>query len=541
MIRPHPKRAPCYGLVTAVCAGLFLWAPAIAGPWSASIVPTGVVPSPDDTLQITASVPYLGQYGTGRGYVYLAPGHAQLVNPVLAVEGFDIDNSMGWPELYTLLDQENVIETLRAQGYDAVVLDFTDATDYIQRNAFVFTELLQQVEDAVAPEASVAVVGASMGGLVARYGLAYLESHGTPHRVRSFISFDAPQRGANIPLGLQYWTDFFSGQSPDAAFFRDRLNTPAARQMLVYHFTSPPGSTGQADPLFAALQADLAAVGGYPRLLRRVAFSNGNGQMLDQGYGPGTQLIDYVYNSSFIVQIIGNVWAVPDGGPGTVFNGKIYVLFLQNTLRTVTVSGTKPYDDAPGGWRASMVQLDTTQVDYGDIVALQDNHCFIPTVSALDLDTQDLFYDVAGDPGLLGHTPFDAVYYAPTNEEHVHISPASAAELLIEIESGVTAAEPPGRAASAPALLSAAPNPFSAVTRIAFTLPRAGRVDLRVFDVGGREVAALASGALPAGGHAFTWDGRAGSGAVAPSGMYFIRLALDDRAVTGRVVRIANR
>ena len=108
-----------------------------------------------------------------------------------------------------------------------------------------------------------------------------------PHRVRTFLSYDAPQRGANIPLGLQYWVDFFSGQSADAAYFRDRLNTPAARQMLAYHFTTPPAATPGPDPLRAGLEADLAAVGGYPTHLRRVAFSNGSGGGLDQGYAAG--------------------------------------------------------------------------------------------------------------------------------------------------------------------------------------------------------------------------------------------------------------
>jgi hypothetical protein len=187
-----------------------------------------------------------------------------------------------------------------------------------------------------------------------------------------------------------------------------------------------------------------------------------------------------------------------------------------------------------------MVQLDTTQAPYGDIVALQDNHCFVPTVSALDLNTTNLFYDVAGDPDLLAHSPFDAVYYAATNEEHVHISPTSAPELIAEIENGVTAAGPPGAPpAGGPVLLPAVPNPFSAGTRVGFVLPRAGRVDLRVYDVAGREVGVLLAGTLPAGSHALSWDGRAASGAVAPAGMYFVRLALDGyRAATGRVVRL---
>jgi hypothetical protein len=526
----------------AAAAGTLLLlaaAPALAGPWSAAFIATGPVPSPDDTIEITATVPYLDQAGTGRAYVYLAPGHAQLTNPVLAVEGFDIDNSMDWDELYTLLNQEGVVESLRTRGYDAVVLDFTDATDYVQRNTFVFTELLQQVEDAIDPAATVAVVGASMGGLVARYGLAWLESSGIPHRARTFISYDAPHAGANIPLGLQHWTDFFAGQSTDAAYFRDRLNRPAARQMLAYHFEVPQPSTPAADPLFGELQADFAAVGGYPSLPRRVAFANGSGAGLDQGYAAGAQLIDYYFNNIFVL-IRGNVYALPDGGPATVFDGRIRILLVQDTQRTVTVGGTLPYDSAPGGWRASMVQLDTTDVDYGDIVALHPNHCFVPTVSALDLATTDLFYDVAGDPDLVAHTPFDAVYYAAgANEEHVHISPTGAQALLAEIGRPVTGvATPLARPAPGPILAPATPNPFTATTRIAFTLPRDGEVDLRVFDVAGREVAALRHGRMPAGTHVAGWDGRDSDGRAASAGVFLVRCALDGAVATSRVVRL---
>lgn len=529
-------------LPAALLAGalaLLIAAPALAGPWSAAFVAAGPVPSPDDTLQITASVPYLGVAGTGRAYVYLAPGHAQLANPVIAVEGFDIDNSMDWDELYTLLNQEGVVESLRTHGYDAVVLDFTDATDYIQRNTFVFTELLQQVEDAIDPTATVAVVGASMGGLVVRYGLAWLESNAIPHRVRTFISYDAPHAGANIPLGLQHWTEFFAGQSADAAYFRDRLNRPAARQMLAYHFQVPQPSTPVADPLYAELRADFAAVGSYPTLPRSIAFANGSGAGLDQGYAAGAQLIDYNF-SNILVLIRGNVYAVPDGGPATVFDGRIRILLVQDTQRVVTVSGTLPYDSAPGGWRASMVQLDTTAVDYGDIVALHPNHCFVPTVSALDLATTDLFYDVAGDPDLVAHTPFDAVYYAAAdNEEHVHISPTEAVALLAEIDRPVTGVGAPlPRPVPAPTLAPAAPNPFTTATRLAFTLPRDGEVDLRIFDVAGREVAALRRGRMPAGTHVAGWDGRDADGRTAPAGVFLVRCALDGTVATGRVVRL---
>jgi hypothetical protein len=489
------------------------------------IVAAGPVPTPDDTIAVTGTQPYLGQTASGRGYVLLAPGHSALTNPILVVEGFDLDNSMDWDELYTLLNQEALVESLGARGYDAVVLDFTDATDYIQRNAFVFTALLGEVEAAIDPGQTISVIGPSMGGLVARYGLAWLEANAIPHRVRTFISFDAPQRGANIPLGLQHWVDFFAGQSADAATFRTILNSPAARQMLVYQFGSTAGQTAAADPLRAALVADLAAVGDYPAQPRRVAFANGAGDGTGQGYAPGAQLISYGYNA-FPILINGNVWAVPNGGPTQIFQGRIRVFLISDMQKNVTVTGTRPYDSAPGGWRASMAQLDTTTAPYGDIVALHDAHCFIPTVSALDVDDQDLYRNLSAVPDVAAESPFDAVYWQPTNEEHVHISPLTAQHVLDELVMPVVGVAP-GDPALAFTLDPVRPNPArgGSVVSVRFTLPRAATATLGVFDPKGRLVRTLATGVQPAGAHTVRWDLRDDGGQSVRTGLYFVRVA----------------
>lgn len=73
-------------------------------------------------------------------------------------------------------------------------------------------------------------------------------------------------------------------------------------------------------------------------------------------------------------------------------------------------------------------------------------------------------------------------------------------------------------------LAPAAPNPFNPSTRLAFTLARAGRVSLKVFDERGRVVRTLVSGALSAGEHVETWDGRDDSGRSLASGVYFAEL-----------------
>ncbi len=491
-------------------------------------------PAPNDTIPLTGTQPYNGVTASGRAFVYLSAANATLTRPAVVVEGFDIDNTMNWDELYALLNQEGLVEELRMRGYDAVVLDFTESTEYIQANAFVLIDLLHEVQATIDPAATYPVVGASMGGLVTRYALAWMEQNADPHRVRNFISFDVPHAGANIPLGIQYWLDFFADQSTDAAHLLSRLDTPAARQMLLYHHTTPPTGTGSADPLRAALQSDLAALGQYPAQTRVVALSNGSGTMATQGFNAAAQIIAYNYND-FFVTVRGNVWAVPNGPSAQILQALIDPIFLPADAMNVSVSGTLPWDGAPGGSRNSMAQMDAVVAPYGDIVALHQNHCFIPTISALDIATTNPFYDVAGDPQLLSHTPFDNLYVPAINEPHVTVTPANAPWLLDEIDPPATAvhdhSSPPSFSLSA-----VAPNPFDAEASVRWDLSRAARVRVDVFDVAGRRVTTLLDAQRPAGWGEVRWHGRDHAGRSVAAGVYFVRVSAMGQTRIARAV-----
>lgn len=68
------------------------------------------------------------------------------------------------------------------------------------------------------------------------------------------------------------------------------------------------------------------------------------------------------------------------------------------------------------------------------------------------------------------------------------------------------------------------PNPFNPTTEIVFSLTADENVTLEVYDLSGRSVRHLVSARLTQGEHSLVWDGRADSGKVAPSGVYFFRL-----------------
>jgi len=68
------------------------------------------------------------------------------------------------------------------------------------------------------------------------------------------------------------------------------------------------------------------------------------------------------------------------------------------------------------------------------------------------------------------------------------------------------------------------PNPFNPTTQIRFTLPQMTKVELKVYDILGREVKTLLTGEQPAGMHTIEWDGRNNYGTQVSSGVYIYRL-----------------
>jgi hypothetical protein len=80
------------------------------------------------------------------------------------------------------------------------------------------------------------------------------------------------------------------------------------------------------------------------------------------------------------------------------------------------------------------------------------------------------------------------------------------------------------------------PNPFRGRTRLSLELVTEGVVDVQVFDVRGRQVATLLSGARPAGRHDVEWDGRDAAGRHVGRGVYWIRVRTGREAAAQRVV-----
>ena len=82
----------------------------------------------------------------------------------------------------------------------------------------------------------------------------------------------------------------------------------------------------------------------------------------------------------------------------------------------------------------------------------------------------------------------------------------------------------------------AMPNPAREGTSFRIGLPHGTSIEFALFDLRGRKVRELAGGELPAGEHLIHWDGRDRTGARAPNGLYFYRLRVENRVLSGRIV-----
>lgn len=215
--------------------------------------PGYVLPAPDHVFAPTSL------HSGGKLYIqYSVTNNSspkKLRKPLFVVEGFDahfvapdlVDN-YDMSDFIKQLNGGNINTSLDNAGYDLVFLDFNNGTDDIRRNASLFEEALAWINNPAQKEISGTsqnvVLGLSMGGLVARYGLARVTKAGGATDTRLLITHDTPHRGANIPLGMQYllrqassvqMVSYFNsiGVLPRVRQANDMLDSPAAQQMLI--------------------------------------------------------------------------------------------------------------------------------------------------------------------------------------------------------------------------------------------------------------------------------------------------------------------
>ena len=133
--------------------------------------------------------------------------------------------------------------------------------------------------------------------------------------------------------------------------------------------------------------------------------------------------------------------------------------------------------------------------------------------------------------------PYSVVVEADTDGDGL-MEEVCSVPVVSEYDSTATTAVPPTGVAGATLQLRASPNPFFGSSAVSFTMPRAGHVELGVYDINGRLVRMLQRGTVAAGAHVLDWDGRDPQGGRVPAGVYFVRLDAPGAQLKAKVIKL---
>lgn len=436
---------------------------------------------PNLVTSISSTIAYKGYgettsfLGKGEYEVFLDTVDGILDKPIILVDGFDPGDSRNTSAIYQLLNygtNQNLGDIIRAQGYDVIVLNFPTYTrdssstiidggvDYVQRNAMILVELIKQINAQKIGNEKNVMIGPSMGGLISRYALRYMEQNSLNPDTRLYLSFDAPHLGANVPIGFQHLFNYMGyGPLEDVTMqgiVNGMLKSPAAREMLLDHFEGhlKSGDAVEFDPAKLLLvgapkyripfQTELNAMG-FPTTTRNVAISNGAGNGTKTGT-PGMTVLDHTFNSSSTQRAIIKVNFAPLKNQTlevSRFRGQQWILFwftgYESKASVKSTTTSDGLDSAPGG-RFNLANFASSITGNALLTEFMENlninyFNFIPAFSSLSVTGTTDYYAPITSPSV---TPF-AAYSVPTvNEDHVSFDAQNLQFALNEILNSTT-------------------------------------------------------------------------------------------------------
>lgn len=369
-----------------------------------------------------------------------------LRKPLILVNGFDPGMEYNWEYVmgadgilkksYNDPEEKLLSDHFYDQMYDIIYVNFSNSTNDIRVNAMWLRQLIEQVNGmkvATGSKEKNIILGASMGGLVSKWALLTLENDGVDHETELLITIDSPLRGANIPLGMQAMVKDLSETrflqmplrqfEPALAFATETLSSKAARQMLYYNWTTTSCTQCNGNDLSEEHNEffnELSTLGSLN--VPHMAITNGSLTGTGNSIIPSELLLHEIdYTSVLWSQLfkcasfqlpIGNahfalrfqVWAAPghSGWFPLLLSNKSGVVYYKETMAYVLgipfpswavykADNIVAWDHAPGGLRTF-----NSKNEFGDeenqYNRRKKSFCFIPTVSALDIETNDPFY-----------------------------------------------------------------------------------------------------------------------------------------------------
>ncbi|MFI9625045.1 esterase/lipase family protein [Streptomyces sp. NPDC052042] len=362
----------------------------------------------------------------GTAWVYEGEGHRGLVRPVIVADGFNTGPSsldVSW-EVMEFGDYA-LISELRRRGHDVILLGFHERSASILDNSRTVQAAVMRVIAERRGDTPLAVGGFGMGGLVARHALAKLEHEHADHQTALYFSYDSPHRGAWVPIALQAFAHYIGVLDSRLS---DQLNSPAARQLLWRHIAAWNAAPAQSEER-AAFLAEMRNLGEWPRRPRLIGVANGAadgtgtdvpaGELALEGKGPS------VTGTALYTQAPGDDELVAKPSVATLKSPE------------VRTSGLPSIDGAPGGSLEGFGILADGLNALGPELGFKTDvrirsHCFVPSVSAVDirdLDTdEDLYTDISALPP--EDSGLDDFKLASRNEGHTLVTEELCAWLL---------------------------------------------------------------------------------------------------------------
>ncbi len=359
--------------------------------------------------------------------------------PVIIVEGFDANNEVSILDLRAKYTFGGIEQAFRNSGHDVIYLNFTRGGDDIRTNARVLSNLILDVNAQKIGNEDLIIIGESMGGLVARYAIRRLLEEGRrTHNISHYISFDAPHRGANVPLAFQsLFRDVESiklreALNIQASVFRQGntyLNSKAAKQLLLRHEGVSPHQD------FITLQNEFNAMG-FPSQggIRNIAIVNGalDGSINEPelNYNPGDQVISVKSQLSGYYKL--NVGAYSNGinsrtlssfveirtGPGILTTNKRSSFNFDAFHYDVTPGGVFDYNLGFDDFEIDVIVFDFSINTFGI-----SQFSFVPLFSSLASTARNNNQgDISRNLNALNANnsiPFDRVFGTNNNTEHL--------------------------------------------------------------------------------------------------------------------------
>ena len=435
--------------------------------------------SPNVVNTISSTIAYQGYgetaafLGQGEYEIFMDTSNGILDKPIFLLDGFDPGDTRNTGIIYNLLNYgsgQNLATDLRAQGFDVIILNFPTYTrpstttvidggvDYIQRNAMILVELINQINTQKVGSEQNVVIGPSMGGLISRYALRYMEMNSLTHDTRLYISFDSPHLGANVPIGFQHLFNYMAygplGNTAVQPIVDGLLKSAAAREMLIDHFEGhlQTGSAFEFNTASTTLvptgcpnyrtafQTELNTMG-FPLNTRNVAIANGAGNGTMTGT-PDMVVMDYTFNITATQRAIINLRFTPlanQTNQVSRFRGQQQVFGFwftgfESAANSKAPTFTNGLDSAPGG-KFDISSLAGATAGNALLTEFFANlnilyFDFIPTLSSMAVSSSTNLYS---NVNASSTSPFVASSIPSINENHITLNAQNTAFALSEI------------------------------------------------------------------------------------------------------------